>query len=122
MLLKDYLKNMVSFEVPDATISCILELRGATVSTEFSSSDLKTAELSLADVLMYGATLPSSKSGAKDSDGGWSHTESNVSISALDKAGFRQRASVLYKKYGETVAGFGITIQNLNGEPYVRSY
>ena len=121
MLLKDYLVNMVSFQVPDATISCILELRGATVSTVFSSSDLKTAELSLADVLMYGATLPSSKSGVKDSDGGWSHSEGAISISASDKAGFRKRAFSIYAKYGETVAdNSGITLCNLNGVPYRR--
>ena len=112
---------MVSFPVPDATISCILELRGATLSTEFSTSDLKTAELSLADVLMYGATLPSTKSGAKDSDGGWSHSEGVVSISANDKTGFRQRALGIYSKYGEKVASnIGITFTNLNGVPFRR--
>lgn len=121
MLLKDYLTSMVSFQVPDATISCILELRGATTATEFSSSDLKTAELSLADVLMYGATLPSSKSGAKDADGGWSHSEGSVSISDNDKAGFRSRSLALYSKYGEKFASnIGIKLTNLNGTAYRR--
>lgn len=118
MLLKDYLKNSVSFTVPDATISCILELRGATVETVLSISDLKIPELCLADILMYGATTPSSVSGAKDSDGGWSHTEATSSMSPNDKSGLRQRAIGIYKKYGEQVAGAGITFTNLNGVAY----
>ena len=120
MLIKDYLKNSVSFEVPDATISCILELRGETLTSEISVSDMKSAELSLADVLMYGSTYPTTSRGAKDSDGGWSHTDATVSMSITDKSDLRKRAAIIYRKYGEVVEGLGIKIQNLNGTRFRR--
>jgi len=115
-----YIRGAVSFDVPDITLNNIRISRGISYLQDVSELSVKIQELSLADVLMYGASRPSSVTGAKDSDGGWSHTEGGSTISNSDRIFLRTRALDIYKKYGESVGSSGITFGNLNGVEFRR--
>lgn len=112
-----YLKGRVGFEVSETAINGILTDRN--VSLDADSSDLlfKEKELLYADLLMWGATLPTSFSGAKDSDGGWSHSEGSSTIQATDKKRFEGIANEIYRKYNDSrKAKSSIIFLNLNGK------
>ena len=115
-----YIRGSVSFDVPDLTLNNVRISRGILYLQDVSELSTEKLELALADVLMYGASRPSSVTGAKDSDGGWSHTEGGTTISNSDRIFLRTRALDIYKKYGESVGSSGITFGNLNGIAYRR--
>lgn len=113
-----YIRGAVSFEVPDITLNNIRVSRGISYLQDVAEISTQKLELALADVLMYGASRPSSVTGAKDSDGGWSHTDGSVAIGNSDRIFLRTRALDIYKRYGESVGSSGITFGNLNGTAY----
>jgi len=115
-----YIRGAVSFDVPDLTLNNIRISRAITYAQDVSELSTQKLELALADVLMYGASRPSSVSGAKDSDGGWSHTDGSTTIGNSDRIFLRTRALDIYKKYGETTGSIGIKFGNLNGVEYRR--
>ena len=115
-----YIRGAVSFDVPDITLNNIRISRVIKYAQDVSELSTQTLELALADVLMYGASRPSSITGAKDSDGGWSHTDGSTTIGNSDRIFLRTRALDIYKKYGENTGSTGITFGNLNGIAYRR--
>jgi len=115
-----YIRGAVSFDVPDLTLNNVRISRGILYLQDVSELSTEKLELALADVLMYGASRPRSVTGAKDSDGGWSHTEGGTTISNSDRIFLRTRALDIYKKYGENAGSTGITFGNLNGVAYRR--
>jgi len=115
-----YIRGAVSFDIPDLTLNNIRISRGIKFGQDVAELSTEILDLALADVLMYGASRPSSVTGAKDSDGGWSHTDGSVAIGNSDRIFLRTRALDIYKKYGETTGSVGITFGNLNGVAYRR--
>lgn len=101
MSIVSYLKGKVGFEISDSALNAILADRGTDSTTDISDITEKQRELLYADVLMWGATLPTTYSGAKESDGGWSHTEGSSTIQAADKKRFESIANDIYSKYND---------------------
>lgn len=52
-----------------------------------------------ADLYMCLSSLPTTRTAAKDADGGWSHQGEGITVSLSDKQGFIARAMAVYKKY-----------------------
>lgn len=116
---EDYIKGAVAFSIPDLAVNNIRIKRSVTLGQDILELSKQTLELAYADALIYGAGLPKTTTGVKDADGGWSHTEGNVTISDKDKSYFRSQAFGIYAKYGEpTPSNIGITLGNLNGQAY----
>lgn len=101
MSIVSYLKGKVGFDIPDATISSILSDRSIDATADIDDLSRKIKDLLYADVLMYGTTLPSSTSGVKESDGGWSYTGSTTSNSEGSKKRYYSDAQDIYAYYND---------------------
>lgn len=99
--IESYLRGLVGFDVPDSAITSILIYRQIDFDADVNDLTKEQKELAYADLLMWAATNPTSYTGAKDSDGGWSHTEASKTISVSDKKRFEQMANDIYIKYND---------------------
>lgn len=101
MTIEEYLKGKVGFEVTDQAISTILFDRQIEIGSNPDGLTTKQKELAYADVLMWGATRPSSYIGTKESDGGWSQTQASSTLLKSDKERFEAIANDIYAKYND---------------------
>lgn len=111
--IETWLRGMVDFDVPDATIMAILFNNNVTEGIAVSKTAEKDRDLCLADLLMWLASSSTSSSGEYISDGGWSHQKSNKQV--VDRNGLVKRAQELYAKWdsdkAKTAVGPKITIK-----------
>ena len=111
--IETWLRGMVDFDVPDATIMAILFNNEVAQGTPVGSTNEKQRDLSLADLLMWLSSSSTSSSGEYISDGGWSHQKSNKQV--VDRAGLIKRAQDLYAKWNsdkaKTAVGTKITFK-----------
>jgi len=99
--IESYLRSMVDYEISDDTIATILYKRAITSATLISDVSEQSADLALADLYMRCSIKPTSFTGAQDSDGGWSHKDSTITMSNADRRGLIVLANDIYRKYGE---------------------
>lgn len=111
--IEEYLRGMVAFEVPDSTFASIRVYRGIQKGQDFNELSERIIELCYADLLLWASTSPSSITGAKESDGGWSHSEESRTLSITDKKELRAQANAIYKKYNDSRYNTSIKIVNL---------
>ena len=104
MTIEDYLGGLTAYDIPEKAIKVLLAKRGVEEYSMIGDLDEKTQDLITADLYMWCATLPSSKSDTKDSDGNWSHAEGGWTKSAFDSRQLRAMAKDLYDKWGEVTA------------------
>lgn len=114
--IEDYLRGMVGFDVPESALSVIRINRKIQKGTDVNELEQKTIDLAYADLLMWGSTNPSSYTGAKNSDGGWTQTEASKTLTVSDKREFKNQAMAIYKKYGDPRYSSKIRIINLYGK------
>lgn len=119
MIFEIYIQGLFPITIPEATLGSVMFNRGIQSETEVFFVSEKSRELAFADICVYFSRLPSGYTGSKDSDNGWSHTESSYSLTASDKAVYRAEANGIYLKYGETSKYKpSLKIRSLNGTPY----
>ena len=111
--IEDYLKGMVGFDVPASTINSIRINREITKGSDVVELSDKDKDLAYADLLMWASTNPSSYTGSKQSDGGWTQTEASKTLNASDKKSFRSMAMDIYKRYGDRRYTPKVRIRNL---------
>ena len=113
--IETWLRGMVDFDVPDATIMAILFNNGVTSGKPVANASEKERDLCLADLLMWLSSSSTASSGEYVSDGGWSHQKSNKQV--VDRAGLVRRAQELYAKWdsdkAKTAIGAKITIKSI---------
>ena len=100
--IESYLRGLVAFEVPDSAITANLLYRKVEFNADPDDLTEKQKDLLLADVLRWGSTSPSSYTGKKESDGGWSSTGESKTVSSADKKRFAEMANDIYIKYGDS--------------------
>lgn len=101
MSIVSYLKGNVGFKIPDSSLDSILADRGINTDTDIYDLTVEQRELLYADVLMWGTTMPTAYSGAKESDGGWSHTGETSTIQKADKERWYNIAQEVYNRYND---------------------
>lgn len=111
--IEDYLKGMVGFDVPASTINSIRINREIAKGADVAELSDKDKDLAYADLLMWASTNPSSYTGSKQSDGGWTQTEASKTLNASDKKSFRSMAMDIYKRYGDRRYTPKVRIRNL---------
>lgn len=113
--IETWLRGMVDFDVPDATIMAILFNNEVASGTPVVSTLEMERDLCLADLLMWLSSSSTASSGEYISDGGWSHQKSNKQV--VDRAGLIKRAQDLYLKWDSdkatTAVGSKITIKSI---------
>ena len=111
--IETWLRGMVDFDVPDATIMAILFNNEVETVTSVAKTSEKERDLCLADLLMWLSSSSTASSGEYISDGGWSHQKSNKQV--VDRAGLVNRAKELYAKWNsdkaKTAVGSKITFK-----------
>lgn len=111
--IETWLKGMVDFDVPSATIMAILFNNEVAQGNPMSDTSEKQRDLCLADLLMWLSSSSTSSSGEYISDNGWSHQKSNKQV--VDRAGLIRRAQELYAKWNsdkaKTAVGTKITFK-----------
>lgn len=111
--IETWLKGMVDFDVPAATIMAILFNNEVMQGAPMSDTTQKQRDLCLADLLMWLSSSSTSSSGEYISDGGWSHQKSAKQV--VDRAGLIKRAQELYAKWdsdkAKTAVGSKITFK-----------
>lgn len=95
--IETWLKGMVDFDVPSATIMAILFNNGVDQGVPMANTSEKERDLCLADLLMWLSSSSTASSGEMISDGGWSHQKSNKQV--VDRTHYRERARELYLKW-----------------------
>lgn len=116
--IEDYLTSSVGFPVTGGALNNIRIKRGITYHQDVNTLSHRTLELAYADVLMWGANSPTTITGAKDSDGGWSHQEESRTMAITDKKLMRSTANDIYKKYNDEAYTSSIKFVGLTGKPY----
>ncbi|NDV68599.1 hypothetical protein [Dysgonomonas sp. 25] len=111
--IEEYLRGLVGFDVPDNVLNSIRAYREVKKATDTNDLTAKEKDLLYADLLMWASTSPTSYTGTKESDGGWSRTESNKTVSVTDKKRFENLAMSIYKKYLDKKYNSNIKIVNL---------
>lgn len=111
--IESYLRGLVAYEVPNNALSGILYKRGIPFNSPIDSIELRLLELCEADLYMWCAKTPMSKSSSEDSDGDWKHTDGGWKASETDKSMLRESAKAIYLKYGEKIGNRVIRIVNL---------
>ena len=94
-------------------IDVILLKRGVDFDADISDLTTEMKDLLYADVLIFGATMPSVYGNVNDSDGGWSHQEGSSTINAADKKRFESIANDIYKRYNDNNYSASIRIVSL---------
>lgn len=111
--IETWLKGMVDFDVPSATIMAILFNNQVFQGTPVSNTSEMQRDLCLADLLMWLSSSSTASSGEYISDNGWSHQKSNKQV--VDRAGLIRRAQELYAKWksdkANTAVGTKITFK-----------
>lgn len=95
--IETWLRGMVDFDIPDATLMAILFNNSVTTGTAVSSTSEMERDLCLADLLMWLSSSSTASTGEYISDGGWSHQKSNKQVA--NRAGLVKRAHDLYAKW-----------------------
>lgn len=95
--IETWLRGMVDYDIPDATIMAILFNNGVSQGTLVSETSEKERDLCLADLLMWLSSSSVSSSGEYISDNGWSHQKSAKQV--VDRNGLIKRAQELYAKW-----------------------
>lgn len=95
--IETWLKGMVDFDVPSATIMAILFNNNVEQGASMTDISERERDLCLADLLMWLSSSSTSSSGEYISDGGWSHQKSAKQV--VDRAGLIKRARELYAKW-----------------------
>lgn len=98
--ITDWLQGKVAITISDETIASICFDRQVETTALAADCDEKTRDLTLADLYMFCATLPTSTATIDDKNGNWEHKEGSVTMSAADKKQYRKMAYWLYKKWG----------------------
>lgn len=110
-----WLRGMVDFDVPDATIMAILFNNDVTSGIPVDNTSEKERDLCLADLLMWLSSSSTASSGEMISDGGWSLQKSNKQVT--DRASLIRRAQALYAKWNsekaDSAVGTKITIKSI---------
>lgn len=101
LVIEDYLRGKVGFEIPDNALNAIFADRGISNGDVVSGLDKRTLDLATADLYMYCASTPSVKGSTEDAHGGWRHKDGGWESSAYDKRNLRQMANDIYAYYGE---------------------
>ena len=104
--IETWLKGMVDFDVPSATIMAILFNNEVAQGTPMSNTSEKQRDLCLADLLMWLSSSSVSSSGEYISDGGWSHQKSAKQV--VDRSGLIKRAQELYAKWNSDKANTAV--------------
>lgn len=111
--IETWLRGMVDFDVPDATIMAILFNNNVAQGLAMSKTSEQQRDLCLADLLMWLSSSSVTSSGEHISDGGWSHQKSAKQI--VDRAGLIKRARELYAKWdsdkANTAVGTKVTVK-----------
>ena len=111
--IETWLRGMVDFDVPDATIMAILFNNKVTSGMPVANTSEMERDLCLADLLMWLSSSSTASSGEYISDGGWSHQKSNKQV--VDRAGLVKRAQELYAKWNsdkaDSAVGVRITVK-----------
>lgn len=100
--IESYLRGLVGFDVTDSALTSILLSRKIAFNADINDLTQKELDLLYADLLMWALTNPSSYTGAKQSDGGWSQTEASKTITATDKKRYEKMANDIYIKYNDS--------------------
>ena len=111
--IETWLRGMVDFDVPDATIMAILFNNEVASGIPVVSTSEMERDLCLADLLMWLSSSSTATSGEYISDGGWQHQKANKVV--VDRAGLIARAKSLYAKWNsekaDTAIGSKITFK-----------
>jgi hypothetical protein len=111
--IETWLRGMVDYDVPEATIMAILFNNKVANGTSVSSTSEKERDLCLADLLMWLSSSSVSSSGEMVSDNGWSHQKSAKQV--VDRNGLIKRAQELYAKWdsdkAKSAVGMRITFK-----------
>lgn len=116
--IEDYLTSSVGYPVTAGALNNIRIKRGIAYHQDVSELSERTLELAYADVLMWGANSPTTVTGAKESDGGWSHQAESRTMAITDKRMMRSTANDIYKKYNDAAYTSSIRFVGLTGRPY----
>lgn len=116
--IEDYLTNQVGFPVTEGALNNIRIRRSISYGADVSELSLRTIELAYADILMWGANSPTTVTGAKDSDGGWSHQDESRTMAITDKRLMRSTAMEIYRKYGDSAYTSTLKFVTLTGRPH----
>ena len=111
--IEAYLRGKVGYEIPDNAIETILIDRGIAPGTPVSELARRDRELCTADLYMWCASTPSTRSNTEDADGDWRHVEGGWQTSAYDKRQLRAMANDIYAKWEESTTNSTIRIINL---------
>lgn len=111
--IEDYLRGLVAFDVPDSALNSIRVFRSIARGADIEELSQRQKDLAYADLLMWASSNPSSYTGSKQSDGGWSQTEASRTLTVTDKRRFEDQARSIYKQYGDPRYSSNIKIINL---------
>lgn len=104
--VKDYLINLVKFDVPVKALISILFDRDLDVDGDVKDADKDKLRLAYADILKWMCIGPSKKNNTSDTDNGWTHSSGGYQLSTDDLKEMKAIANGIYEEL-EPASVFG---------------
>lgn len=106
-IIEDYLNGLFAEDFSAKNMTSILLKRGIDAGADFLDVDDQSKELAQADLYMV-LFNKFSKGSESVSKGNWKRSTGGVNIGVNDRKSFFEAANIIYKKYGEPLASYGM--------------
>lgn len=105
--IEDYLNGLFAEDFSAKNMTSILLKRGIVAEADSSTVSDQLKELAQADLYMV-LFNKFSKGSESVSKGNWKRSTGGVNIGVNDRKSFYEAANIIYKKYGEPLASYGM--------------
>jgi len=106
-IIEDYLNGLFAEDFSTKNMTSILLKRGIAVGVDSTLVSDQSKELAQADLYMV-LFNKFSKGSESVSKGNWKRSTGGVNIGVNDRKSFFEAANIIYKKYGEPLASYGM--------------
>lgn len=108
MDMRSFLTSDYEFDIKDSALVKTASNRQFRLSDDSNTVSERQKDLATADLLIIVCNTPSMIQGKTEKAGNWSETQGSRTLSITDKKDMRDRANMLYSKWGEK-ANIGVT-------------
>ena len=106
-IIEDYLNGLFADDFSAKNMTSVLLKRGISVGADILDVDNRSKELAQADLYMV-LFNKLGKGSESVSKGNWKRSTGGANINSTDRKAYLEAANLIYKKYGESNAFYGM--------------
>lgn len=103
LTIQEWLQGKVGVTISNEAMRTAMWSSNIQEGTPMCAISPEQADLALAEIYWWVASLPSTKNKVEDSDGQWKHIDGGHIMSEQDKRWYRDEANRLWSKWGKEI-------------------